>query len=88
MKHAKLLKQAARFGAALVLIAALIKFVLTFSFSAAFAIGIGGFALICLAGSDAREPADPASQTPSPAPRTDWLAGLMRMMKFEDRDGK
>ena len=85
MNHVKLLRNIARFAAGLVLIAALVKFVLTFSLSAAAAIGIGTFALICLAREDIglTKPGDVAA---SPPARGRLFGGLARMLRFKDHD--
>lgn len=86
LTHVKLLRNIARFAAGLVLIAALVKFVLTFSLSAAAAIGIGTFALICLAREDIglTKPGDVVAE--QPAARSRLLGGLARMLRFKDHD--
>lgn len=80
-----MVKSIACFAAALIVVAALVKFFLTFSLSAAFALGVGTFALICLASSE-RAPTQPPSHPADENKKSGVFAGLMRIIRFEDHD--
>ena len=88
-KNLRLVIAVARFAAASMLVVALIKFLMTFSFAAALAIGVSTFALMCLI---RRDFSAPGAKIETPAPPSEpaagggWLGGLKRMLKFEDRD--
>jgi hypothetical protein len=83
-------KNIARGAAALLVVAAAVKFLVTFSFKAALAIGVGMFALLCLArGGLAEQRMAPAAATAASGeakPEGGRFAGLKRMLRFKDHE--
>ena len=82
---AAVVKNIARGAAALVVVAAAVKFLVTFSLSAALAIGVGAFALLCLSRSAFAPPA-PEGQAAVLAPEGGVFGGLKRMLRYKDHD--